>query len=88
MKSVREGVIAARIAAHVGDMAKGVKGAKERDREFSKLRRGRDWKAQIREALDPQKAAELRRLCIPHHEDVCSMCGDLCVFKVADEEEL
>jgi len=88
VKSVREGVIAARIAAHAGDIAKGVKGAKERDREFSKLRRGRDWKGQIRESLDPQKAAEIRELCISRHEDVCSMCGDLCVFKVADEEEL
>ena len=85
---VREGVIAARIAAHAGDIAKGVKGAKERDREFSKLRRKRDWQGQIENSLDPKMAMRMRTLCKPHNEDVCSMCGDLCVFKVADDESM
>jgi len=82
---VREGVVAAKIAAHAGDIAKGLPGAFERDREFSLFRRKRDWKAQIEKALDPEKAASLRKSCRPQDEQVCSMCGKLCVFKILEE---
>jgi phosphomethylpyrimidine synthase len=53
---VREGVIAARIAGHAADIAKGVPGAAEWDREFSKRRRARDWEGQLRTCMDPKKA--------------------------------
>ena len=83
---VREGVIAARIAAHAGDVAKGVPGAAEWDETFSKLRRKRDWKGQIANAIDPQRAEAVRRARPSADEEVCSMCGEYCVFKVVDEE--
>ncbi|MBE3070716.1 MAG: phosphomethylpyrimidine synthase ThiC, partial [Planctomycetes bacterium] len=38
------------------------------------------------EALDPERAQQLRDARRPEHGDVCSMCGDYCVFKVRDEE--
>ncbi|KPJ62979.1 MAG: phosphomethylpyrimidine synthase [Planctomycetes bacterium DG_23] len=85
-EEVREGVIAARIAAHAGDIAKGTPGAKERDDEFSRLRRDRNWKRQIAEALDPKKAGEIRQELRPQSEDVCSMCGEYCVFKLTQKE--
>ena len=82
---VREGVIAARIAGHAADIAKGVPGAAEWDREFSALRRSRNWEAQIAASMDPKRARQLREARSPSHEDVCSMCADLCAFKIAEE---
>jgi len=86
VEEVREGVIAARIAAHAGDIAKGVAGARERDEEFSRLRRDRNWKRQIAESIDPKKAEEIRQELRPQSEDVCSMCGQYCVFKLTEKE--
>jgi phosphomethylpyrimidine synthase len=85
---VRCGVIAARIAAHAGDIAKGVPGAAERDRELSRRRRRRDWAGQLELCLDPTVASTLREQAKPVDEETCSMCGELCVFKIADEGEL
>jgi len=83
-EQVREGVIAARIAAHAGDIAKGIPGASEWDMRLSRLRRGRKWEEQIRESIDPQRAASYRAQAAPHDKSVCSMCGEYCVFKMAD----
>jgi len=85
---VRAGVMAARIAAHAGDIAKGVPGAAERDRELSRRRRRRDWAGQLELALDPTVASALRREARPVDAETCSMCGEMCVFKIADEGEL
>ena len=77
----------ARIAAHAGDIGKGVPGAAEWDRKFSVLRRKRDWAGQFRGCIDPVVARKVRETGRPADEDVCSMCGEYCVFKLADEEE-
>ena len=82
---VREGVIAARIAGHAADIAKGVPGAAEWDLEFSKLRQARDWEGQLRRCIDPRRARALRHERRPSHSEICSMCGDLCVFKISDD---
>jgi len=84
---VRRGVMAARIAAHAGDIAKGIPGAAERDHELSRRRRRRDWKGQLELCLDPKLAGALREEARPVDEETCSMCGEFCVFKIADEEE-
>jgi len=84
-EQVRQGVIAARIAAHAGDIAKGIPGAAERDRELSARRRRRDWEGQIELCLDPRLARALREKVKPSDDETCSMCGKLCVFKIADE---
>ena len=84
-EEVRAGVLSARIAAHAGDLAKGLPGAAEWDREFSQLRRNRDWNGQIARCIDPKLAREIREKGRPHSEDVCSMCGEYCVFRVQDE---
>jgi phosphomethylpyrimidine synthase len=85
VEDVREGIMAARIAAHAGDIAKGVKGAADRDREISGYRAARNWKKQIELALDPEKAARLREESIPASEDVCTMCGEFCSMKRMDK---
>jgi len=85
-QDVREGVIAARIAAHAGDVARGRPDALAWDRRLSEARSRRDWEGQLSEALDPVRARQLRHERRPGHGDVCSMCGDFCVFKVRSDE--
>ena len=86
-QDVREGVIAARIAAHAADVARGRADAREWDRRISEARSRRDWPAQLAAAIDPVRARELRHERRPAHDDVCSMCGDYCVFKVRNGDE-
>jgi phosphomethylpyrimidine synthase len=85
---VHTGVIAARIAAHAGDIAKGVPGAAEWDRKLSQARAAQDWATQYALAIDPAHARQARSAVAAHSEDVCSMCGDYCVFKVRKDETI
>src|SRR3989338_4531068 len=82
VEDVREGVIASRIAAHAGDIAKKVKGALDADVRLAKARRALNWEEQIRLSLDPQKARALRQASPPSDSQVCTMCGSLCAIKV------
>jgi phosphomethylpyrimidine synthase len=82
---VREGVIASRIAAHAADIAKGIPGAIEWDREMSKARRALDWDKQIELAMDPKKARAMRQSSTPNQPEVCTMCGDYCAVKGIEE---
>ena len=75
---VRDGVVATKIAAHSGDLAKGVFGAKERDDQMSVYRKGLDWEGQYRLSLDPEKARTLRMMSEDYDKAVCTMCGTLC----------
>ncbi|MEW6674273.1 MAG: phosphomethylpyrimidine synthase ThiC [Thermodesulfobacteriota bacterium] len=81
VNDVREGVIAAKIAAHIGDIEKGVQGAGERDVKMSEARKRFDWNAMYRTAIDPVKARDYRSRSEDGDRDVCSMCGDLCAMK-------
>src|SRR3990170_1292225 len=85
VEDVREGVIASRIAAHAADIAKGVKGAMEWDREMSRRRKALDWKGQIEFSINPEKARRLRESSLPQHSDVCTMCGEFCSMKGVSE---
>ncbi len=78
---VREGVIATRIAAHAGDIAKGIPGAREEDERFSQMRRQRDWDGQMKLCIDPEKARAIRHSRKGRDDGVCSMCGEYCVFR-------
>lgn len=78
---VRMGVLAARAAGHAADIVRGLPGAWEWDLEMSRARKERDWAEQIRLAIDPDLAREIRaRTCKEDHE-TCTMCGDLCAYK-------
>ncbi|MGN0827374.1 MAG: phosphomethylpyrimidine synthase ThiC, partial [Kiritimatiellia bacterium] len=52
-REVHEGCIAYKIAAHAGDVARKLPGARLRDDRISDARARFDWKAQFQEALDP-----------------------------------
>lgn len=82
---VREGVMAGRIAAHAGDIAKGVKGAMDWDREMSVARKKLDWQRQHELAIDPIKFGKFRSARPTHSDNVCSMCSKFCAMKVVDE---
>jgi len=87
IEDVREGVIATKIAAHAGDIAKGVKGAMERDIAMSRCRKNLDWKGQIEASLDPIKAKALRDSRTSAEDDVCTMCGEFCAIKILNKEK-
>ncbi len=82
LEDVEKGVIASRIAAHAGDIAKGIPGAKEWDREISIARKKMDWKRQFELVIDPEKAKDTRNKMTPKIKEVCSMCGEFCAIKL------
>ena len=78
---VKEGIIAARIAAHAADIAKGIPNAAEWDRQMSLARKELDWEKMFSLAIDPEKAKRYRESSKPEKEDTCSMCGNFCAVK-------
>jgi phosphomethylpyrimidine synthase len=78
---VKQGVIASRIAAHAGDIAKGVA-----DNRMSRARKALNWEEQIRLSIDPEKARILRESSPPEDKEVCTMCGSLCAIKVSSAQ--
>ena len=81
---VKEGTIASKIAAHVADIGKGVKGAIDIDKRMSLFRKALDWKNQQRFAIDPYKIKKYRNSG-SKLEDTCSMCGKYCAMKRIDK---
>ncbi len=77
-RDVVEGVKAARLAAHIGDMAKYPQRARERDLAMSKARRDCDWPAQFDLALFPDDARAIRADRSPSDQSACTMCGKFC----------
>ncbi|MGB9613162.1 MAG: phosphomethylpyrimidine synthase ThiC [Candidatus Margulisiibacteriota bacterium] len=84
-EDVKEGVIASRIAAHCADIAKGINGAKDWDRQMSEARKKLDWARQIQLAIDPQKAKKIHEIRKSKTSEVCSMCGEFCAMKISSE---
>ena len=78
---VKEGIMASRIAAHAGDLAKGIKDADVIDHKMSLARGTLDWEGQFACAIDPEKARAFRKSSEPSEKDVCTMCGDFCAVK-------
>jgi phosphomethylpyrimidine synthase len=76
---VYQGVMAARIAAHVADLVKGVPGALEQDERISRCRQNLDWEGVIASSLDPDLVR--KRLQIAKDREACTMCGKLCAVK-------
>jgi phosphomethylpyrimidine synthase len=81
-EDVRAGVVAARIAGHAGDVAKGVPGAREWDDAMARARADLDWEKQYALAVDPARARAVRQRCLPADADVCTMCGEFCAIKL------
>jgi phosphomethylpyrimidine synthase len=84
LDDVRDGLIAAKIAAHAGDIVKRVPGAVERDLELSRARKLLDWETQRRLAIDPVRFRAVRRKRRSKTK-ACSMCGDFCAMRIVGE---
>jgi phosphomethylpyrimidine synthase len=84
VQDVHDGVMATRIAAHIGDLEKELSGASHWDRAMSKARRELDWETMYCRAIDPQLARKRRVQTEDCDRDVCTMCGDLCAVKTFD----
>jgi len=83
-EDVRQGVIASRIAAHAGDIVKGVKDAEQWDRRMSMARKRLDWEEQSRLSLDPKRS---RQVHSKHASagTACSMCGEYCAMELVEK---
>ena len=81
LQDTREGIIAARIAAHAADIAKGIPQAREWDDAMSRARADVDFSKMIELAIDPEKARSYRKDSTPAEEGTCTMCGDMCPMR-------
>ena len=81
LDDMKEGIMAARIAAHAADLAKGIPGASSWDREMSKARQEIDWEKMYALAIDPEKARKMHESAQPKDEHTCTMCGNLCAMR-------
>jgi phosphomethylpyrimidine synthase len=92
LEDMKEGIIAARIAAHAGDIAKGIKGATDWDNAMSKARADLDWEKMFELSIDEEKARRYRKESSPENEDSCTMCGKMCSMrtmkKILNNEDL
>jgi len=83
-QDIKDGIIAARIAAHAADLAKGNKEALARDLAMAKARVALNWDRQISLAIDPEM---MQASCGNGGEGgahgSCAVCGPRCAADVA-----
>lgn len=82
IEDVKAGVIAAKIAAHAGDIAKNIPGIINKDIEMAKARAELNWKKQAEIAIVPDMIENIRG---DRDDDTCGMCGKFCVLKLTKE---
>jgi phosphomethylpyrimidine synthase len=87
-EDVKQGVIAYKIAAHAADVARGRRGARDRDDELSRARFSFDWNRQFALSLDPETARKYHDEDLPAEyfksAEFCSMCGPrFCSMKIS-----
>ncbi len=87
---VKQGVITYRIAAHAGDIAKGLPGARDWDDALSKARFEFRWEDQFNLALDPVTARAYHDETLPSEPaktaHFCSMCGPkFCSMRITED---
>jgi len=87
---VRQGVIAYKIAAHAGDVARGRANARKRDDALSKARFEFDWNEQFNLSLDPETARRMHDEELPQEvfksAKFCSMCGPkFCSMRITQD---
>ncbi len=83
LDDVRQGVITARIAAHIGDMVKNKD--RQRDLDMGRARRDLQWEKMYELAIDPKYARSVRDSRSPNDEEACTMCGNYCALKIVKQ---
>jgi phosphomethylpyrimidine synthase len=85
-EDVKAGCIAYKIAAHAGDIARGVSGVRAWDDELSKARAALNWPRQFELAFDGETARALHDEDLEVDTDFCAMCGhDWCSMRISKE---
>ena len=92
-EDVRNGVIAYKIAAHAADVARGRRGARERDDALSHARFTFNWEQQFALSLDPETAKRMHDETLPDgfykEAKFCSMCGPkFCSMRITQTAKL
>jgi len=83
---VQAGCIAYKIAAHAGDIARGVSGARQWDDDLSRARAALNWPKQFELAFDGDTARALHDEDLEVDTDFCAMCGhDWCSMRISKE---
>lgn len=82
---IYKGVIASRIAAHAGDVAKGHKQAIKWDYDMSVARREMKWEKQFKMSIDPDTARRIWRERSTEFTSECTMCGKYCAIKIVEK---
>jgi phosphomethylpyrimidine synthase len=87
-EDVKAGCIAYKIAAHAGDVAKGLHGTRRWDDDLSRARAALNWPLQFELAFDGETARALHDEDMPVDTDFCAMCGhDWCSMRISKEIE-
>ena len=87
LEDVKEGIIAAKIAAHIADIAKQLPGAMEKDIKMAKYRKEFNWQGQINVSIDPERTKAWLERSESAHEEGCTMCGEFCAIKLGKREK-
>ena len=83
---VKAGCIAYKIAAHAGDIARGISGARQWDDDLSRARAALNWPRQFELAFDGETARALHDEDLEVDTDFCAMCGhDWCSMRISKE---
>jgi phosphomethylpyrimidine synthase len=87
-QDVKDGCIAYKIAAHAGDIARGIRGVREWDDDLSRARAALNWPKQFELAFDGETARALHDEDLEVDTDFCAMCGhDWCSMRISKEIE-
>jgi phosphomethylpyrimidine synthase len=84
VNDVKEGIIASKIAAHAGDIAKGIPNARDVDNKMAEARQVLDWDEMFKYAIDPEKARNYFESVPPKDRHSCSMCGKMCAVRTTN----
>ncbi|MFN7972333.1 MAG: phosphomethylpyrimidine synthase ThiC [Acidobacteriota bacterium] len=85
-EDVKAGCIAYKIAAHAGDVAKGLAETREWDDDLSRARAALNWPRQFELAFDGATARALHDEDLDVDTDFCAMCGhDWCSMRISKE---
>lgn len=85
-QDVKDGCIAYKIAAHAGDIARGISAARQWDDDMSRARAALNWPKQFEIAFDGETARALHDEDLKVDTDFCAMCGhDWCSMRISKE---
>jgi len=85
-QDVKEGCVAYKIAAHAGDIARGVSGAQRWDDDMSRYRSALNWRKHFELAFDGDTARALHDEDMDNDAEYCAMCGhDWCALRISKE---